>query len=278
MTSVMLQPGHLVELGGLSSAHLNGQRGFCLAFDASKERWGVQLLTDTTSNNLLNVRPANIRLTPPPSEADAASAEQTAQEAGQVLQRASATNAKAARNKLVKDATALLEAAERQDASCAMVHQLRGDMARTAGDKARVVQQLRRAVANTRGSAEEMASRRLSLGLALGELGDEAGEEAECRLVLASHPGHIQGHFSLAQCLARGSQPDRAIPEYLQTLQLPNEGPPQDRVWNGSSLERHRARLVRLVATARLALGCLPLCRGATEPPLGSPPGPASWP
>jgi tetratricopeptide (TPR) repeat protein len=139
---------------------------------------------------------------------------------------ARAASGKAARNRVVADAVEILGTAEAHDPSCAMVHQLRGDLAHITGDMPRMVVHMRRALTNSGGSSAEVALRRLGLAVALGETGDVAGEEAECRAVLASHPGHIQARFSLGQCLSRGGQPDDAIPELMMALQLPNDDPP----------------------------------------------------
>ena len=86
--SSLIKPGLLVELHGLSSASLNGKRGFALAWDGSKERWGVQLLDDTRSENLLNVRPGNLQPVPPALTADADKAQAMAREVVPLLAKA----------------------------------------------------------------------------------------------------------------------------------------------------------------------------------------------
>ena len=150
---------------------------------------------------------------------------------------ARAASGKAARNRVVADAVEILGTAEAHDPSCAMVHQLRGDLAHITGDMPRMVVHMRRALTNSGGSSAEVALRRLGLAVALGETGDVAGEEAECRAVLASHPGHIQARFSLGQCLSRGGQPDD-FPGPLPLLRLRPFPPPLKRrgcrKWRGA--------------------------------------------
>jgi len=215
-----LEVGQAVEFHGLSRADLNGQRGFIISWDAAKERWGVQC-----SESALNVRPTNLKAVPAQSADGAEQALEQAGEAARLLSEARAARGAAAKN-LVSEATAALDAAAALDMGCAMVHQLRGDMAHMAGDHARMVVHMRRAVSNSRGGNAEVASQRLGLANALGETGDDAGEEAEVRRVLNAFPGHIHARFCLAQCLSRAGRHDEAIPEFMMSLQLPNDDPP----------------------------------------------------
>ena len=215
-----LEVGLLVELHSLSRADLNGQRGFILSWDAAKERWGVQC-----GEALLNVRPTNLQAVPPPRDDDAEKAQEKAYEAAGLLGQARATNRAAEKKRLLAEATAALDAAANLDMGFADIHQLRGDMAHMAGDHARMVLHMRRAVANTRGGNEESARARMGLANALGETGDDAGEEEQVRQVLKTFPGHIHARFSLGQCLSRSGRYDEAIHEFMMAVQLPNEEP-----------------------------------------------------
>ena len=218
-----LSEGSAVELHSLSRADINGQRGYCSSWDATKERWGVLVIGG--DGTPLGLRLANLKRVPPPTAENEQRSLTNIAEAAEALRAARGLKGSSAKAK-AGEALALLEVAEGCDPSNAQLHQLRGDAAHMRGDHVSMVVHMRRAVANGNGTSEETASRLLALSAALGGLGDDAGEERLVRDVLKKMPGHIHARFSLAQCLDRCGRTDDAIPEFMMALQLPNTNPP----------------------------------------------------
>jgi len=213
--SAALEVGLLVEIHSLSHADLNGKQGYCTAWDAAKERWGVALVSTTRA---LAVRPANLRAAAPPSPKDAESAAEMAYEAARLLSEARQKGADGAAA-LTAQAEARLAASEARDPACSVMLQLRGDLAHMRGSHERMAIEMHRAVANCRGSREEKLSCRMGLANALGEAGDAAGEEAQLRAVLRIAPSHIHARFALGSALSQSAPSSEPNPRPRQPTQ-----------------------------------------------------------
>ena len=215
-----VEAGALVEIHSLSRADLNGKQGWCVAWDAAKERWGVLVIG---MESPIALRLANIRFALMPEPASIQPAATAARQAATLLTQARSNRPEAAT--LVEQAVQLLNTAENHDPGCVMMHQLRGDLAHMSRDFAGMSTHMRRAVASDRGSHEEKLARRMGLASALGEMGDFPGEEEQCRQVLRRAPGHIHARYALGCNLIQRGRHDDAMPELMMAIQLPNDDP-----------------------------------------------------
>jgi hypothetical protein len=217
--TVTFEPGQLVELHSLSREDLNGKRGYCTTWDASKDRWGLSLAGE--SKHVLAVRPSNLESPARPELSSTEAAEEAADRAASLLDEAEKGGSGA--SALFDQAESHLITAEVYDPGCTLMLQIRGDLAHMCGDHASVATWMLRAVANSRETPARTTATRMSLAHALGELEDFKGEEEQLRAVLEAIPGHIQARHHLGQNLSQSGRGAEAIPELLLALELPDE-------------------------------------------------------
>ena len=214
------EPGLVVETHSLSREELNGKRGYCINFDPTKERWGVEI-----AGKMMAIKPVNLITAPIPGVDDAEAADKKALSAAHKLTEARRSTGPAVAS-LITEAEVELAAAEATDPSCAIMLRLRGDLEHMRNNYARMAVYMQRAVINSRGTREEKTQARMGLANALGEAGDMAGEEAQLRAVLKLAPGHIHARFALGNILNQRGRLDDSVPELMMAVQLPNSDPP----------------------------------------------------
>ena len=214
------EPGLVVETHSLSREELNGKRGYCVKFDTTKERWGVEI-----AGNILAIKPVNLIVAPLPQACDANAADEAALNAARKLAEARQSTGLVVAS-LIAEAECQLTTAEATDPTCAAMLRVRGDLEHMRKNHARMAIHMQRAVVNSRGTREEKTQARMGLANALGEAGDLVGEEAQLRAVLHLSPGHVHARFALGNLLNQRGDLDDSIPELMMALQLPNDDPP----------------------------------------------------
>tara|TARA_B110001452_G_scaffold248613_1_gene235512 strand:+ start:156 stop:1472 length:1317 start_codon:yes stop_codon:yes gene_type:complete len=252
-----IETGMIVELHSLSRAELNGRIGECGAWDATKERWSVQLLG---GSDRMAVRPVNLWRAAPAAPEDAEKAFQACAEGSDLL--AAIRQGQGPPAQLFSQAQDLFQVAAELDPASTNLHQARGDMAHMRRDYHDQVKHSRRAVANGHNltgadGCNHQNERRMALAAALGNAGDLEGELTQVRKVLGLEPGHVHARLTLGQSLLDRGDFESAVPELMMACQLPAESKPP---WPSPQPEQHEM----LRSAARDAL-CNALGRRAQQ-------------
>lgn len=219
--------GLLVELHSLSRADLNGQRGFCSTWNATRERIGVELPSGAVA-----VRAANLRRAPPAEEVPRFMALLHTRRAQQHLSHA--RGGKLFKAKLGQDiessdhvaqAERLLEAAEHADPASPVVHRTRCDLAVMRADYPSARRHATRAIANRFAELDMVQDSRMALASALHNCGNNADEAEVLRTVLRVDPENLRARFSRGMALRDKGCEDDALVEFMMALQLrPEDG------------------------------------------------------